>query len=136
MAAHPLWLRPLSPPSVGTPVQIALPEIMRVGADRRRSIRARLAENWRCLTDLMDTGSPLSVLSADGGWCAVVRLPAVQTDEEWALTLLTEDGVLTHPGYYFDLRGATYLVLSLLPPPQIFAAGVRKIVARVAQRLG
>ena len=52
------------------------------------------------------------------------------TDEDWAAALLAEDGVLVHPGYFFDMRGGTFLVLSLLPPPETFAAGVSRLLAR------
>jgi len=40
------------------------------------------------------------------------------------------DGVLVHPGYFFDLRGGTFLVLSLLPRPDVFAEGARRLFAR------
>ena len=122
--------------SVGTPVQTALPELLRLGAARRRSLATRIAENRRCLGELLDAGSPLSVLRSEGGWSAIVRLPAVKSDEEWALTFLNQDGVLTHPGFYFDLHEATYVVLSLILPAEIFREGVRRIVARVALSLG
>jgi alanine-synthesizing transaminase len=45
--------------------------------------------------------------------------------------LLTEDGVLTHPGYFFDLRGGTFLVVSLIPPADLFRTGIARLVARV-----
>ena len=60
----------------------------------------------------------------------ILRVPATRTDEEWAATLLADDGVLVHPGYFFDLRGGTFLVLSLLPRPDTFVAGVTRLLAR------
>jgi alanine-synthesizing transaminase len=61
-----------------------------------------------------------------------VRLPALRSEEAWALTLLREDQLLIHPGYFFDLPFGCLLVLSLLPPPAVFTEGVARLVARVA----
>jgi aspartate/methionine/tyrosine aminotransferase len=63
-------------------------------------------------------------------------LPAVRTDEQWALAFVEQDGVLVHPGYFFDLRGATYAVVSLLPRPDVFREAVRRLAARVTEVLG
>ena len=117
--------------SVGTPVQEALPDLLLLGATIRASIIARVAENRRILDGAIGPNSPLTVLKSDGGWSAIIRVPAIRTDEEWAVLLLQEDGVLVQPGYFFDFRGATVLVVSLLPACEIFAEGVRRLVARV-----
>ncbi len=122
--------------SVNSPVQTALHDLLRAGADRRRLIAARIAHNRRVLDELCDSESPLSVLRSDGGWSAILRLPAVRTDEQWALALVEQDGVLVHPGYFFDLRGATYVVVSLLPRPDVFREAVRRLAARVTDVLG
>jgi aspartate/methionine/tyrosine aminotransferase len=50
-------------------------------------------------------------------------------DEEWAEYLLEERRVLTQPGYFFDLEGGPYLVVSLLTEPGKFAEGMRRITA-------
>ncbi|MEO5770044.1 MAG: pyridoxal phosphate-dependent aminotransferase [Polyangia bacterium] len=121
--------------SVATPVQLALPELLRAGAARRDCIAARLAENRRFLEKLLDGSSPLSLLSSQGGWSAILRLPAIKTDEEWALSFLTEDGVLVHPGYFFDLRAFTTVVLSLLPRPDIFREATERLAASVVRHL-
>jgi aspartate/methionine/tyrosine aminotransferase len=116
--------------SAGTPVQRALPRLLALGADIRQSIAARVRANREALAAAV-VDSPCTLLPAEGGWSAIVRLPAVLTDEEWALRLLDEDGVLVQPGYFFDLSGVM-LVLSLLPPPEELAEGVRRLVARVS----
>ena len=40
------------------------------------------------------------------------------------LGLLEDDGVLVHPGYFFDFPREAFLVVSLLPEPAVFDAGV------------
>jgi aspartate/methionine/tyrosine aminotransferase len=52
------------------------------------------------------------------------------TEEEWVLSLLAEEGVLAHPGYFFDFPSPAYLILSLLPEEEVFREGVSRILAR------
>jgi aspartate/methionine/tyrosine aminotransferase len=115
---------------VGTPVELALPELQRIGRRVQGALAARVAENSRHLAAAVGPRSAVSVLASDGGWCAILRVPAVQSDEAWALALLS-DGVLVQPGYFFDLRGGTFLVVSLLPPPDVFAEGIARLLKRV-----
>jgi alanine-synthesizing transaminase len=119
--------------SVGTAVQTALPDLLALGPDVRGAIAARVAENSARLAASLPPASGCSVLPAEGGWSAILRVPATHSDEDWAGRLVAEAGVLVHPGYFFDLRGGTFLVLSLLPSPDRFAEGVRRLVAHVDQ---
>jgi alanine-synthesizing transaminase len=115
--------------SAGTPVQLAAPRLLALGAGIRRDIAARVAANRAHLAGAMSPASPCTLLPAEGGWSAVLRVPATDTDEAWAAALL-DDGVLVHPGYFFDMRGGEFLVLSLLPAPEVFAAGVARVLRR------
>jgi aspartate/methionine/tyrosine aminotransferase len=118
--------------SVSAPVQAAAARLLEIGREARRAIAARIATNRAALAAALPASSPVTALPSEGGWSALVRVPATRADEAWAATLLAEDGVLVQPGYFFDLRGGTFLVLSLLPPPDVFAEGVRRLVARCA----
>ena len=40
----------------------------------------------------------------------------------------TTDGVLAHPGYFFDFPRESFLVVSLLPPEAVFAGGVARVL--------
>jgi aspartate/methionine/tyrosine aminotransferase len=121
--------------SVGTPVQLALPRLLELGGPIREQIRARVAANRRHLdTALADL--PAHALPAEGGWYAIVRLPALRREEEWATELLAEDDVLVQPGYFYDLPFAPALVISLLPPPAIFHEGIARLVQRIRSTNG
>ena len=72
--------------------------------------------------------TPATLLDAEGGWSAVLRVPATLSEEERVTRLLEEHDVLVHPGYFFDFPSEAYLVLSLLPAPEVFAEGVERIV--------
>jgi alanine-synthesizing transaminase len=60
-----------------------------------------------------------------------VRLPALQTEAEWVLALLEQDGVLTQPGWFYDFLDGAHLVLSLITEEPSFSLGVTRIAERV-----
>ncbi len=117
--------------SVSTPVQRALPELLAAGAEIRGRIAARVAANLAALGGALPAASACSLLAAEGGWSAILRVPAHPTDGDWAVSLARETSVLVHPGYFFDMRGGTFVVVSLLPPPDAFAAGVARVVSHI-----
>ncbi len=117
--------------SVGTPIQLAAESLLSRQPALSGAIARRVNQNRaRCAEAVRDTACQL--LHADGGWYAVLRLPQVLSEEEWVLRLLAEDDVVCYPGYFFDFPEEAYLVLSLLPEPDLFAEALRRIVARVA----
>jgi len=113
--------------SVSTPVQLALPRLLDAGHVRRSAIAARLRENLETLRSVISGASSLTLLEPEGGWSAVVRVPAVQTEEELVVRLIERESVLVHPGYFFDFDDEAYLVVSLLPRPDVFAEAVKRV---------
>ncbi len=117
--------------SVSTPVQRALPELLVVGAEIRRRIAARVSHNLAALRAALPERSACSPLAVEGGWSAILRVPAHPTDGDWAVGLARETSVLVHPGYFFDMRGGTFVVVSLLPAPETFATGIARVVSHI-----
>jgi len=118
--------------SVGTPVQMALTGLLQAGAEVRRQILERVQRNRRVLAQAMGAHSPCTLLPAEAGWCAILRVPEIMSDEDWASALLEQDSVLVQPGYFFDLTMGATLVLSLIVQEQAFAEGVARLLGRVA----
>ena len=52
-----------------------------------------------------------------------------ESEDEWALKLLCEAHTYVHPGFFFDFADEGNIVLSLLPPPEKFREGVRRMLA-------
>ena len=113
--------------AVSTPVQLAAAELLECGAVVRAQIAARVAANYRALHAAVGPASTCRALRSDGGWYAVLRAPSLESEEDLVLRLL-EDGVLTHPGYFFDFPRESFLIVSLLPPEPMFAAGVSLVL--------
>jgi aspartate/methionine/tyrosine aminotransferase len=66
-----------------------------------------------------------SRLEVEGGWYAVLRVPATRSDEELALALLNDKGVYVHPGHFYDFSSEGYLVVSLISRENEFFAGLK-----------
>jgi alanine-synthesizing transaminase len=116
--------------SVSTPVQIAAPDLIAAGAAVRARILDRVRSNYAHLEAAAAAHPAVSLLRADAGWSAVLRIPATRSEEDVVLDLLERDGVLVHPGFFFDFPHEAFIVLSLLPEPEVFDAGVAKVLER------
>ena len=121
--------------SVATPVQLALAGLLRDGGTVREKILTRCRANLAALRREAAGVPAVSVLSPGGGWSAVLHVPAVVGEEDLVLELLHEDGIAVHPGYFFDFPTDGTLVLSLLPKPDTFAEGVRRLLERIGAHL-
>jgi hypothetical protein len=119
--------------SVNTPVQVALPQLMKAGEQVRGQIHERVRMNYQLLTKAVPAGSPVSVLRTEGGWYAILRMPRTRSDEEWAIRLLDGSGVYVFPGYFFDFAESGFLVVSLLTNPDVLQKGIEEVI-QVAQR--
>ena len=117
--------------SVSASAQAAAPALLALAPGIRQAILERLTLNLAALDRLLPAHPHLSRLDVEGGWSVILRRPAVDSGEDCALALLRA-GVLVHPGHFFDLPGDGYLVLSLLPPPEVFLAGITLIAAVLA----
>lgn len=122
--------------SVGTPVQRAAERLLSLGDGIAALVSQRVAINRAALADAFPEGSASRVLSSDGGWYAVLQVPATRSEEEMVLDLLAQADVLVHPGYFFDFAREAFLVLSLLPEPGLFGEALSRLRSRVAHESG
>lgn len=114
--------------SVGSPVQAALPRLLESRHGFQSRVRARLEENLETLRAFAARRPMFALLPAEGGWVAILRVPRVRSEEEWALELLRED-VVVHPGHFYELEEEAHLVLSLIVEPRDLAEGLARIEA-------
>jgi aspartate/methionine/tyrosine aminotransferase len=118
--------------SVSAPLASAVPELLELRHQVQPQILRRVQQNLRWVDERLSRGCSVSRLETEGGWYLILRLPAVRSDEDWAIELLRGEGVLVHPGHFYDFPGEGHVVLSLLPFPELFQEGMLKVLARSA----
>ncbi|MGH9847002.1 MAG: pyridoxal phosphate-dependent aminotransferase [Blastocatellia bacterium] len=117
--------------SVGAPVQHAAPHWLKMRSQIQGQILERTRRNLKLLAERTDN-SPCRLLTAEGGWYATIEVPRYHSEEDWMLTLLEEDDVLVHPGYFFDFPREAFLVLSLLVEEPVFREATDRLFARMS----
>jgi alanine-synthesizing transaminase len=118
--------------SVGTPVQTATSTLLECGAAIRAQIHERVRENLRMLRQLAQAFPACEVLKVEGGWSAVIRVPATRTEDQLILGVLDAEGIVVHPGYFFDFAREAFLVMSLLPSTETLREGALRLLRYVA----
>ncbi len=118
--------------SLSAPLALALPRLLETRRTLQPQILERVKSNLQLLDARLAVNQPVSRLAVEGGWYTVLRLPSIRTDEEWAMELARKDGVLVHPGHFFDFSSEGHLVISLLTAREIFEEGIARILTRVA----
>jgi aspartate/methionine/tyrosine aminotransferase len=118
--------------SVSTPVQVAAAELVERAGVVREQIARRVKANYRWLCERAASAPACRVLASEGGWYAILQVPSLQSEETLVVDLLENDGVLTHPGYFFDFPSESYLIVSLLVAEEPFAEGIGALLQRFA----
>jgi aspartate/methionine/tyrosine aminotransferase len=117
---------------VSTPVQVALPDLLTRGVGIRQAIHERLRTNLSILRSVATEWSQCDVPPVQGGWSAVIRVPATRSEETLVLDILEREGILVYPGFFFDFRHEAFVVLSLLVEPEVLAAALPRVFRMAA----
>ncbi len=116
--------------SLNAPTQWAFPTLLELRCSLRPQILQRVQENRAQLQAHVSQHSSWELLDADGGWYAVLRIPAGLSDEEFAIEILRTHHVLVHPGHFYDFGRGDFLVVSLITPRDAFAEGISRLIQR------
>ncbi len=118
--------------SMNAPGQWAVPVMLEERHGIQRQLRQRMIENLAALDAELASQQLCRRLEVEGGWYAVLRVPVAGSDEDLAITLLRETGVLVQPGHFYDFSSDGYLVISLITPGDEFAEGIRRLLRFIA----
>jgi alanine-synthesizing transaminase len=113
--------------SINAPVQRAIPGWLEGRLVLQEQILQRVAGNLAELDRRLASVPAVARLNVEGGWYAILRIPALVPDEQTVLALL-DRGVWLHPGYFFGLPPSGWLVVSLLAPSAEFQQGVGALI--------
>jgi alanine-synthesizing transaminase len=115
--------------SLSTPLQLAAPGMLNLRHSLQTQLMGRVGSNLGELDRLLALQANCNRLEVEGGWYAVLRIPATRPDEEFALHLMEAQGVYVHPGHFYDFAGDGYMVVSLITPEAEFAEGIRRFLS-------
>lgn len=118
--------------SLNAPIQLAAPTLLKQRAAFQQQLMVRVRKNLSELDAQLAKEQRVGRLIVEGGWYAVLRVPATRPDEDLALQLLEKHDVYLHPGHYYDFPSDGYLVVSLITPEQDFEEGLRRVLAAVS----
>ena len=118
--------------TVATPVQEALPDLLAGRHDFQRRTRERIATNRARLARTAQEVPALAAPEGEGGWVAVLGLPNQRDEEAWTMELLRQ-GIVVHPGHFYDFARDGYAVVSLIVEPARFDAALTRIEQMVAR---
>ena len=115
--------------SMNAPVQLAAPIFMEMRHGFQQQVMARVRANLAEFDRQLAEQKQCSRLEVEGGWYAVLRVPATRPDEDLALELLEKQDVYVHPGHFYDFPQDGNLVVSLITPEKNFAEGLKRLLA-------
>lgn len=114
--------------SMNAPVQLAMPSFLSQRRMFQEQLMARVRRNLAELDRQLALQKVCSRLELEGGWYAVLRVPATRSDEDLALALLDERDTYVHPGHFYDFSSEGHLVVSLLVEEAPFSRGLTPLL--------
>ena len=118
---------------MNAPIHLGLPVWLKEREILQQQLQKRVDGNLVQLDQLLRGQELVSRLDAEGGWYAVLRLPAVETGEMMARELVDE-GVWVHPGSFFGMSDRGWMVVSLLGRAEEFRQGVEILLQYAAAK--
>jgi len=110
-------------------IQWAAPALLSQGQAFLAGYRQEIAARAALAHDLLRGAQRFQLVPAAGGFYLTLDVSQLTAnDEHLALDLLLETGILTHPGWYYDMPTPA-LVLSFLSAPAVLAAHLPRLRA-------
>ncbi|TGK07296.1 pyridoxal phosphate-dependent aminotransferase [Leptospira semungkisensis] len=121
--------------SVGTPIQLALSELLQWRKMIQGQVQRRIQRNLQILETHLKDHHNIKFQSPQGGWYSILQSDLWNQDEDFCLQLLKEEKVLIHSGSMFGFKeGSGFIVLSLIVENEILEEGLDRLV-RFSQKL-
>ncbi len=112
--------------------QAAVPDIMSLGGPFLEEYSAEIRRRWAEAARILGPSPDLSFVPPRGGFYVTLRLRETGEDEA-AEQLLREEGLLVHPGHFYDIA-PSHLVISFVQEPAIIRDAYGRIVGNLASR--
>jgi alanine-synthesizing transaminase len=121
--------------SVGTPVQLAIQDLLGFGPSFQKQLMERVLSNRDYLIKALKDSPLVKVWPAQGGWYALLEvLKPGEKDDELVIQLLDQEEVFIQPGGFYDFATGCFLVVSLLPQPGVFQDAIGRMAGFFAKK--
>ncbi|HOW26939.1 MAG TPA: pyridoxal phosphate-dependent aminotransferase [Elusimicrobiota bacterium] len=108
--------------------QFAVPDIFREGAAFLSKYRMEISSRAEMAIRALSKVPRLTLSPPEGGFYLTLKVNDLIVDEEQlALSLLRQEGLLVHPGYFYDMAPA-HLVISYVLSPDVLQSALKKLV--------
>jgi aspartate/methionine/tyrosine aminotransferase len=99
---------------VSEPVQFAVPELLNLSQSFLSGYRHWVSQCRDLAVKTLSSCRNLRLIAPCGGFYLTARwVGSERNEEEWIIDLLSEHGVLVHPGYFYDIP-ETHLVMNFV----------------------
>src|SRR6266566_1244182 len=115
--------------SMNAPVQFAIPVFLEQRHSLQEQLIARVRRNLAELDGQLAAQRSCRRLEVEGGWYAVLCVPAARSDEDLAIELVASKSVYVHPGHFYDFADEGFFVVSLITPEKMFRDGIRLLLS-------
>ncbi len=115
--------------SINAPVQLAIPVLLEQRHALQKQLMSLVRRNLTELDRQLAGQNVCTRLAVEGGWYAIVRVPATRPDEDLAMDLLSKKGLYLHPGHFYDFPSDGYLIVSMITGELQFSSGIDRILS-------
>jgi alanine-synthesizing transaminase len=119
---------------VADAAQEAVPRLLTDSREFQRFYRERIQQRAAAGFQAFPTIQGIRLVKPEGGFYTTLELPHGTDEETLAMSLLEREGVLAHPGYFYDLAGS-HLVLSHVAEPDVIRQTAEKLARVIAATL-
>ncbi len=111
---------------VNETIQAAAPDIFEYGGSVAGDFARRIRECWKLTEDILANGGSFAYVPPDGGFYVTLRLRNLD-EERLTESILRENSLLVHPGYFYDME-PHHLVLSFVQAPEVIRDEFPKLI--------
>jgi alanine-synthesizing transaminase len=111
-------------------VQAAVPTIMQAGKAFLEAYTGEIGRRWGLASALLSASPAIDYVPPQGGFYVTLRLTGTGEDEA-AERLLRREGLLVHPGHFYEIP-PDHIVLSFVQEPALIRDAFSRLIAGIA----
>jgi aspartate/methionine/tyrosine aminotransferase len=118
------------------PIQEGLPDLFQEGKEFLKSYGREVEARKNLAMEILGSCSAVRVIPPQGGFYLMgeIQKDLGMGEEDFVISLMKEEGVFVHPGYFYDYEKGIHFVISFLTQRENLHEGLERLVKFVAAR--